>query len=88
MSSLTNVPYILVVLAVPPTYYAHSAALRARFYMEPDTSDSGSMNSGAPSSRAGGRPAGGRGTRPPAGGGAVRPLPALKDSVKKVMFYC
>ncbi|CAN1265708.1 Protein argonaute 1 [Linum perenne] len=31
---------------VPPAYYAHLAAFRARFYMEPDTSDSGSMTSG------------------------------------------
>ncbi|ONK71129.1 uncharacterized protein A4U43_C04F5010 [Asparagus officinalis] len=32
---------------VPPAYYAHLAAFRARFYMEPETSDSGSMASGA-----------------------------------------
>ncbi|KAL2649280.1 hypothetical protein R1flu_017408 [Riccia fluitans] len=31
---------------VPPAYYAHLAAFRARFYMEPETSDSGSMTSG------------------------------------------
>lgn len=71
---------------VPPAYYAHLAAFRARFYMEPDSSDSGSAAT----------PAGGRGgpgvqqqrsTRVP-GGGNVRPLPALKENVKKVMFYC
>ncbi|KAM0945217.1 hypothetical protein DsansV1_C10g0100351 [Dioscorea sansibarensis] len=69
---------------VPPAYYAHLAAFRARFYMEPDTSDSGSM-----SSAAAGRAAPGcapRTTRVP--GGAIRPLPALKDNVKRVMFYC
>ncbi|XP_068646906.1 protein argonaute 1-like [Aristolochia californica] len=66
---------------VPPAYYAHLAAFRARFYMEPETSDSGSMTSGAA-----GR-GGGRSSRVP-GGGAVRPLPPLKDNVKKVMFYC
>ncbi|KAM3245693.1 hypothetical protein ACQJBY_056810 [Aegilops geniculata] len=72
---------------VPPAYYAHLAAFRARFYMEPESSDSGSMASGP-----GGRgPQSGssasRGTRAP-GGAAVKPLPALKDNVKNVMFYC
>lgn len=50
---------------VPPAYYAHLAAFRARFYMEPD-SDSGS----------------------PTIGRTVRQLPALKERVKRVMFYC
>uniref|UniRef100_A0A0E0K7C3 Uncharacterized protein n=1 Tax=Oryza punctata TaxID=4537 RepID=A0A0E0K7C3_ORYPU len=72
---------------VPPAYYAHLAAFRARFYMEPDTSDSSSVVSG-PGVRG---PLSGsstsRGTRAP-GGAAVKPLPALKDSVKRVMFYC
>ncbi|XP_022025767.1 protein argonaute 1 [Helianthus annuus] len=68
---------------VPPAYYAHLAAFRARFYMEPDTSDSGSMISGAA-----GRGAGGRSTRVPGANAAVRPLPALKENVKRVMFYC
>ncbi|CAL5020404.1 unnamed protein product [Urochloa decumbens] len=69
---------------VPPAYYAHLAAFRARFYMEPDTSDSGSMASG-PAGR--GPQSAPRSTRAP-GGVAVRPLPALKDNVKRVMFYC
>ncbi|CAN0891403.1 Protein argonaute 1 [Linum grandiflorum] len=64
---------------VPPAYYAHLAAFRARFYMEPDSSDSGSMTSGA---------VGGRGTRNPGANAMVRPLPLLHDNVKKVMFYC
>ena len=68
---------------MPPAYYAHLAAFRARFYMEPETSESGSMTSGAAAARGAGRS-----TRPPIGGGAVRPLPALKDNVKRVMFYC
>ncbi|KAL8245916.1 hypothetical protein R6Q59_007132, partial [Mikania micrantha] len=68
---------------VPPAYYAHLAAFRARFYMEPDTSDSGSMISGAA-----GRGAGGRSTRVPGANAEVRPLPALKENVKRVMFYC
>ncbi|KAF5194915.1 argonaute 1A [Thalictrum thalictroides] len=72
---------------VPPAYYAHLAAFRARFYMEPDASDSGSLSSGAAGGR-GGSGTGARTTRAPGGNGAVRALPALKDNVKKVMFYC
>ncbi|CAN1265706.1 Protein argonaute 1 [Linum perenne] len=63
---------------VPPAYYAHLAAFRARFYMEPDTSDSGSMTSGTVDFGRGG----------PVANAAVRPLPSLKENVKKVMFYC
>ncbi|KAJ8424584.1 hypothetical protein Cgig2_028562 [Carnegiea gigantea] len=74
------------ILPVPPAYYAHLAAFRARFYMEPETSDSGSMTSSAAAGRGG--PAGGRSTRSPAANAAVRPLPALKENVKRVMFYC
>nr|CAB3471525.1 unnamed protein product [Digitaria exilis] len=72
---------------VPPAYYAHLAAFRARFYMESDSSDSGSLASGA---RGGGVPSTSSTSRitRAATGGAVRPLPALKDSVKNVMFYC
>ncbi|KAI4335791.1 hypothetical protein L6164_014401 [Bauhinia variegata] len=58
------------VSVVPPAYYAHLAAYRARFYMEPDVADSTKQ----------------RGAR--AKDGCVRPLPALKDKVKSVMFYC
>uniref|UniRef100_A0A0D9WUD8 Piwi domain-containing protein n=1 Tax=Leersia perrieri TaxID=77586 RepID=A0A0D9WUD8_9ORYZ len=65
---------------VPPAYYAHLAAFRARFYMEPDSSDSGSMVSGR-GGQSGSSTS--RSTRA-AGGGAVRPLPALKDSVKNI----
>ncbi|CAN1159284.1 Protein argonaute 1 [Linum perenne] len=72
---------------VPPAYYAHLAAFRARFYMEPDTSDSGSMTSGTVDFGRGG-PVGGRATRGPGANAAVRPLPSLKENVKKVMFYC
>ncbi|CAL9146033.1 unnamed protein product [Musa hybrid cultivar] len=66
---------------VPPAYYAHLAAFRARFYMEPETSDNGSMASGAV-----GRAQ--RGGHLLGGGAPVRPLPALKENIKKVMFYC
>ncbi|KAL6873973.1 hypothetical protein ACP4OV_014055 [Aristida adscensionis] len=70
---------------VPPAYYAHLAAFRARFYMESDSSDSSSMVSGR--GRADSSSSASRSTRA-ATGGAVRPLPALKESVKRVMFYC
>ncbi|XP_043806724.1 protein argonaute PNH1 isoform X2 [Manihot esculenta] len=60
------------VSVVPPAYYAHLAAYRARFYMEPeDAPENPKM----------------RCTRA-ANGSCVRPLPALKDKVKSVMFYC
>ncbi|GMP32881.1 hypothetical protein CsSME_00006439 [Camellia sinensis var. sinensis] len=73
---------------VPPAYYAHLAAFRARFYMEPETSDSGSMSSAAVG-RAGMMVGpGARSTRVPGANAPVRPLPALKDNVKRVMFYC
>ncbi|CAA2938952.1 argonaute 1 [Olea europaea subsp. europaea] len=74
---------------VPPAYYAHLAAFRARFYMEPETSDSGSMTSGAVGRGAGAGPGPGpRSTRIPGASAAVRPLPQLRDNVKRVMFYC
>lgn len=75
-------------LAVPPAYYAHLAAFRARFYMEPETSDSGSMISAAAGGRGGGSGFGTRSTRLPGANASVRPLPALKENVKRVMFYC
>lgn len=56
------------------------AAFRARFYMELETADGGSMASGA-------GPAA-RNTRGPAVNVAVRPLPQLRENVKRVMFYC
>ena len=81
---VTKIPFIFFPFAVPPAYYAHLAAFRARFYMEPETSDSGSVASG-PAGR--GPQSASHSTRAP-GGAAVRPLPALKDNVKRVMFYC
>lgn len=82
-TALLRVAKIIFALAVPPAYYAHLAAFRARFYMEPETSDGGSVASG-PAGR--GPQSASRSTAP--GGAAVRPLPALKDNVKRVMFYC
>ncbi|KAJ8543196.1 hypothetical protein K7X08_005719 [Anisodus acutangulus] len=61
------------VSVVPPAYYAHLAAFRARFYMEPDMPE----NDGSPH----------KGTKAIRETG-VRPLPALKENVKRVMFYC
>ncbi|GAV57543.1 PAZ domain-containing protein/Piwi domain-containing protein [Cephalotus follicularis] len=59
------------VSVVPPAYYAHLAAFRARFYLEPDMQENGSSGG----TRSGGET-------------GVRPLPALKENVKRVMFYC
>jgi eukaryotic translation initiation factor 2C len=56
--------------AVPPAYYAHLAAFRARFYMEPEA------NENNPSKNSRGNVC------------SVKPLPALKEKVKRVMFYC
>lgn len=55
---------------VPPAYYAHLAAYRARFYMEPNVHEIAKS----------------RGAR--SKDESVRPLPALKEKVKNVMFYC
>ncbi|KAK5805014.1 hypothetical protein F383_02959 [Gossypium arboreum] len=69
------------VSVVPPAYYAHLAAFRARFYLEPEMQDNNS------STGAGSGQAKGGGTKA-AGESGVRPLPALKENVKRVMFYC
>ncbi|CAL0320451.1 unnamed protein product [Lupinus luteus] len=67
------------VSVVPPAYYAHLAAFRARFYMEPDIQENGSTGGGNA----------GHGYRTRAAGECgVKPLPALKENVKRVMFYC
>ncbi|KAJ4785439.1 Argonaute family protein [Rhynchospora pubera] len=58
---------------VPPAYYAHQIAFRARSYLD-SGSDSGSF---APGSARSGEAS-----------STVKQLPALKDNVKKVMFYC
>ncbi|KAK4257346.1 hypothetical protein QN277_006944 [Acacia crassicarpa] len=60
------------VSVVPPAYYAHLAAYRARFYMEPDMHENAKARGGGARSK----------------DGSVRPLPALKEKVKNVMFYC
>lgn len=69
-------PSFNCVFAVPPAYYAHLAAFRARFYMEPEMAENGgSPHKGSKAIREGGE-------------SGVRPLPALKENVKRVMFYC
>ncbi|KAL3681567.1 hypothetical protein R1sor_024523 [Riccia sorocarpa] len=85
---------------VPPAYYAHLAAFRARFYMGPESprtvseneSVNGQNQQPAPArapARAAGAPTG-----PPARAAPtrtapeVRPLPSIARNVQKVMFYC
>ncbi|KAK9989950.1 hypothetical protein SO802_030189 [Lithocarpus litseifolius] len=59
------------VSVVPPAYYAHLAAYRARFYMEPDVHENAKTRCTWATN-----------------GSCVRPLRALKEKVKNVMFYC
>ncbi|XAR59689.1 hypothetical protein NMG60_11015612 [Bertholletia excelsa] len=76
MQVLTNslcYTYFFCPLTMPPAYYAHLAAFRARYYMEGEISDGGSTSAGRPT----------RETSTEA-----RPLPAIKENVKDVMFYC
>ncbi|CAI9105507.1 OLC1v1004438C1 [Oldenlandia corymbosa var. corymbosa] len=65
---------------VTPAYYAHLAAFRARCYQpqEGGYSDSGSRSGGSDRNRA---------TRSETVG-EVRQLPAIKENVKEVMFFC
>ncbi|GFY96289.1 Stabilizer of iron transporter SufD / Polynucleotidyl transferase [Actinidia rufa] len=59
---------------VPPAYYAHLAAYRARFYMEPNTHETHENASTCSTTCS--------------NGPGFRPLPALKEKVKNLMFYC
>ncbi|KAF8681815.1 hypothetical protein HU200_045255 [Digitaria exilis] len=59
---------------VPPAYYAHLAAFRARHYLDEGLSDQGS--SSAASSQRHGHAT------------IVKPLPKVKENVKQFMFYC
>ncbi|RZC57943.1 hypothetical protein C5167_005254 [Papaver somniferum] len=72
---------------VPPAYYAHLAAFRARCYMmDQESSENGAVSSNAvPTSRGAGS-----NSRPVTSATPVpvRPLPAIMENVKKVMFYC
>ncbi|KAM0902733.1 hypothetical protein ACQ4PT_019040 [Festuca glaucescens] len=59
------------VSVVPPVYYAHLAAFRARFYMDQDMLENRSVKNAS-------------GTN----GSAMKTMPAVKEKVKRVMFYC
>ncbi|KAJ4772441.1 Argonaute family protein [Rhynchospora pubera] len=61
---------------VPPAYYAHHFASRARLYYDSGMPDSGSFVAGPSASR------------DEASSSKVKQLPAVKDNVKNVMFYC
>ncbi|MCL7031071.1 hypothetical protein MKW94_024565, partial [Papaver nudicaule] len=72
---------------VPPAYYAHLAAFRARCYMmDQESSEYGAATSNAVQTSRGA----GSNSRPVnnANPVPVRPLPAIMENVKKVMFYC
>uniref|UniRef100_A0A0E0D4L9 Piwi domain-containing protein n=1 Tax=Oryza meridionalis TaxID=40149 RepID=A0A0E0D4L9_9ORYZ len=56
---------------VPPAYYAHLGAFRARYYMEDEHSDQGSSSSVT--------------TRTDR---STKPLPEIRENVKRFMFYC
>lgn len=62
----------LHIFAVPPAYYAHLAAFRARYYIEGQIFEGGSSSERGTAERI----------------AEVRPLPRIKDNVKDVMFYC
>ncbi|KAL1191041.1 Protein argonaute 5 [Cardamine amara subsp. amara] len=61
------------VSVVPPAYYAHLAAFRARYYMESEMSDGNTSRT--------------RNTTTNVSQVALH-LPEIKDNVKDVMFYC
>ncbi|KAF3336490.1 protein argonaute 1A-like isoform X1 [Carex littledalei] len=63
---------------VPPAYYAHQIAFRARSYLDYGELDSVSFVVGSSSA----------GSRDEASSSTIKQLPALKDNVKKVMFFC
>uniref|UniRef100_A0A3B6KS06 Uncharacterized protein n=2 Tax=Triticum aestivum TaxID=4565 RepID=A0A3B6KS06_WHEAT len=65
------------VSVVPPAYYAHLAAFRARYYVEGDSSDGGSTPGSS-----------GQAAIAREGPVEVCQLPKIKDNVKDVMFYC
>ncbi|KAK3226875.1 hypothetical protein Dsin_006737 [Dipteronia sinensis] len=63
------------VSVVPPAYYAHLAAFRARYYIEGEGAGASDCGSGT-----------GRAVRKEAT--PVQPLPPISPNVKNVMFYC
>ncbi|KAL6270621.1 hypothetical protein ACE6H2_027532 [Prunus campanulata] len=61
---------------VPPAYYAHLAAFRARYYIEGNSSNVASTTAGSTSGGGGG------------GSVPIQAFPQIKENVKDVMFYC
>lgn len=61
--------------AVPPAYYAHLAAFRARYYIEGE--GAGAADAGP-----------GKGAAVRGEAASVRPLPPLSPNIKDVMFFC
>ncbi|ESR43414.1 hypothetical protein CICLE_v10011166mg [Citrus x clementina] len=60
---------------VPPAYYAHLAAFRARYYIEGE--GAGAADAGP-----------GKGAAVRGEAASVRPLPPLSPNIKDVMFFC
>jgi eukaryotic translation initiation factor 2C len=75
---------IYLILAVPPAYYAHLAAFRARYYVEGDPYEGAESGLGSGGNGPGG--SGGAKTRDKLL--EIKPLPKVKENVKEVMFYC
>ena len=70
-----NKPIVFHVLrTVPPAYYAHLAAFRARHYMDDGLSDQGSSSAAS--------------SRPHDHAVLVKQLPKVKENVRQFMFYC
>ncbi|KAH9738150.1 protein argonaute MEL1 [Citrus sinensis] len=63
------------VSVVPPAYYAHLAAFRARYYIEGE--GAGAADAGP-----------GKGAAVRGEAASVRPLPPLSPNIKDVMFFC
>lgn len=77
---------------VPPAYYAHLAAFRAKYYVG-EASESGSLTSATGQVQAGQQlgtfeSSGSSRSRPAQEASVVPPLPTVHESVRKVMFYC
>ncbi|KAF3330154.1 hypothetical protein FCM35_KLT05485 [Carex littledalei] len=74
------------VSVVPPAYYAHLAAFRARYYVEGDPYEGESTPASGGNGPDG--PGGIPGTKTRDKPLEIKPLPKVKDNVKDVMFYC
>ena len=72
------------VSVVPPAYYAHLAAYRARLYIEGQGGSDTSSQRGEQMSGSG--TSSGRSSRP--GAPSVRQLPTVRKNVQEVMYFC